>query len=108
MNFTTTLTSKAQVTIPKPVREKLGLKKGTKIDIFPTPDGGFMGRPKRKSNIMKFAGDLAHLDDGRPWKEIREEAEKMAASELVSRYEQLTRNKNAKLFRIKLKNKLTK
>lgn len=101
MNLTTTITSKAQITIPKLVRESLGLKTGTKIDIFPTPDGGFVGRPKRKSNIMKFAGSLAHLDDGRSWKEIREQTEKLAAQELVSKYESLTRRKNAKLYSIK-------
>ena len=84
MNLTTTLTSKAQITIPKLVRERLGLETGMKIDIFSTPDGGFVGRPKRKSNIMKFAGALAHLDDGRPWKEIREEAEKLAVEEWIA------------------------
>lgn len=84
MNLTTVITSKSQITIPKLVREKLGLKKGTKIDIFPMPDGNFVGRPKRKSNIMKFAGDLAHLDDGRPWKEIREDAEKLAVEEWIA------------------------
>lgn len=84
MNLTTTITSKAQITIPKLVRERLGLKTGTRIDIFPTLDGGFMGRPKRASNIMKFAGDLAHLDDGRSWKEIREEAEKLAVEEWIA------------------------
>lgn len=101
MNLTTTITSKAQITIPKLVRERLGLKTGTRIDIFPTLDGAFIGRPKRKSNIMKFAGDLAHLDDGRPWKEIRETTEKLAAQEIASRYERLTGDKNAKLYRIK-------
>ena len=52
---------------------------------------------------MKFAGDLAHLDDGRSWKEIREETERLAARELVSDYEKLTQGKNAKLYRIKFK-----
>lgn len=84
MNLTTTLTSKAQITIPKLVREELGLKIGTKIDIFPIPNGAFIGRPKRKSNIMKFAGSLAHLDDGRSLKEIREEAEKLAVEEWIA------------------------
>lgn len=59
-------------------------------------------KPKRKSNIMKFAGSLAHLDDGRPLKEIREETEKLAAQELVSEYEKLALGKNAKLYSIKL------
>ena len=84
MNFTTTLTTKNQLTLPKPVREKLGLKRGTKIDIFPTLDGGFIGRPRDKSNILEFAGDLSHLDNGRPWKEIRAEAEELAVKEWVS------------------------
>lgn len=84
MNFTTTLTSKSQITIPKPVRERIGLTIGTKIDIFPTLDGGFIGKPKRKSNIMKFAGDLAHLDDGRSWKEIRGEAERLNVEEWIA------------------------
>ena len=84
MNLTTTLTSKAQITIPKYVREELGLEPGVQIDILPGLDGSFVGKPKRKSNIMKFAGDLAHLDDGRPWKEIREEAEKLAVKEWIA------------------------
>ena len=84
MSFTTTLTTKNQLTLPKLVRDKLGIRKGTKIDIFPTLDGGFIGRPKRRSNILEFAGNLAHLDDGRPWKEIRNESEKLAVEEWIS------------------------
>lgn len=84
MSFTTTLTSKNQFTLPKSVRDKIGMKKGTKIDIFPTLDGGFIARPKKKSNILEFAGKLAHLDDGRPWKEVREIAEKLAVEEWIA------------------------
>lgn len=84
MSFTTTLTTKNQLTLPKSVRDKLGLKKGTKIDIFPTLDGGFIGRPRRQSDILEFAGDLADLDDGRSLKEIRDEAERLAVKEWIS------------------------
>ncbi len=102
MSFTTTLTSKNQFTLPKLVRDKLGLKRGAKIDIFPTLDGSsFIGRPKRKSDILKFAGNLANLDDGKSWQEIREETEKLAAQELVTRFKDLTQSKDAKLYRIK-------
>lgn len=94
MQLTTTLTSKAQITIPKLVREELGLKTGTKIDIFPTLDGAFIGRPKRKSNIMKFAGSLAHLDDGRPLKEIREEAERLAVEEWIAQKRPYDKNRS--------------
>lgn len=94
MNFTTTLTTKNQFTLPKPVRDKLGLKKGTKIDIFPTLDGGFIGRPRIQSNILEFAGDLAHLDDGRSLKEIRDEAEKLAVGEWISQKRPYDKNRS--------------
>lgn len=83
MSITTT-TSKGQITIPKEIRDKLGLKPGVKIDIYPTTNG-FIGKPQRKSRIMDFAGSLKHLDDGRPFKEIREQAQKAAAEEIVRR-----------------------
>lgn len=94
MNLTTTLTSKSQITIPKLIRLGLGLKTGTKIDIFPTFNGEFIGRPKRKSNIMQFAGSLARLDNGKPWKEIREEAEKLAVEEWVAKKRPYDKNRS--------------
>lgn len=94
MSFTTTLTTKNQFTLPKPVRDKLGLRKGTKIDIFPTLDGGFIGRPKLKSNILEFAGDLAHLDDGRSLKEIRDEAERLTVREWISQKRPYDKNRS--------------
>lgn len=84
MSFTTTLTSKYQFTLPKSVRDKLGVKRGVKFDIFPTLEGGFVGKPKTQLNILKYAGDLAHLDDGKAWKTIREEAEKKMVKDWVS------------------------
>lgn len=94
MSFTTTLTSKNQFTLPKPVRDRLGLRKGTKIDIFPTLDGGFIGRPKLKSNILEFAGDLVHLDDGRSLKEIKDEAERLAVKEWISQKRPYDKNRS--------------
>ena len=103
MNFTTTLTTKNQLTLPLPVREKLGLKRGIKIDIFPTLDGGFIGKPHRKSRILEFAGRFKHLDDDKSWKEIREEAERLHAQEIANKFERLTTSKSSKLYRIKIK-----
>lgn len=37
--MTTTVTSKGQVTIPKAVRELLGIRPGTKVDFHRTSDG---------------------------------------------------------------------
>lgn len=81
MSFTTTITTKNQMTLPKPVRDRLGVKQGMKFDIYPTPDG-FIGRLKRRSRILDFAGDLKDLDDGNNLKEIREKTQKLAAIEI--------------------------
>ncbi|MFM2044671.1 MAG: hypothetical protein RLY86_3247 [Pseudomonadota bacterium] len=35
----TTVTSKGQVTIPKPVRDKLGIERGSAVDFRLEPDG---------------------------------------------------------------------
>lgn len=35
----TTVTSKGQVTIPKPVRDRLGIQPGTAVDFELAPDG---------------------------------------------------------------------
>jgi AbrB family looped-hinge helix DNA binding protein len=84
MNLTTTTTSKGQMTIPKEIRDRLGLKKGTKIDLLPT-DNGFIGRIRGKANLLKYAGDLKHLDDGKPLAKIRAEAQKLAAQEILDK-----------------------
>lgn len=82
MNLTTTATSKGQVTIPKEIRDKLGLRQGTKIDIALT-ENGFIGRVRGESRILKYAGDLKHLDDGKPLAEIRARAQALAAQEIL-------------------------
>jgi len=42
-----TLTSKGQVTIPKRIREQLGLEAGTKIEFVLDDDGSLHVRPKK-------------------------------------------------------------
>ena len=41
-----TLTSKGQTTIPKAIREQLGLKPGAKLNFSLMPDGTIRVRPK--------------------------------------------------------------
>lgn len=84
MSFTTTITTKNQLTLPKPVRDKLGVKKGMKFDIYPTSDG-FIGRLKRKSRILEFAGDLKDIDNGKDISQIREETQNLAAQKIASK-----------------------
>lgn len=80
MSFTTTITTKNQLTLPKQVRDTLGIKSGMKVNIYPTKDG-FIGKVRKKSKILDFFGSLQYLDDGKPLKHIREQALKLAAQE---------------------------
>ena len=55
MTITATLTSKGQTTIPKEIRESLGLKPGDRITFTLMPGGTVIMRVKSKS-IMQLAG----------------------------------------------------
>jgi AbrB family looped-hinge helix DNA binding protein len=62
MNYTTTITSKGQITIPVQMRRALAIGRGTRLEVYPRLDGNFEMRVIRPSRIMDFAGDLADLD----------------------------------------------
>ena len=53
----TTLTSKGQTTIPKEIRDSLGMKPGDRMTFTLMPDGTVVMRVKRKS-IVALAGVL--------------------------------------------------
>lgn len=57
-----TMTSKGQVTVPKEVREALGLEAGTKLWFVRTPQGYVL--KAAKSSAMGLAGIVAY--DGPP------------------------------------------
>ena len=52
-----TLTSKGQTTIPKGIRDSLGMKSGDRIMFTLMPDGTVLMRLKNKS-VMSLAGSL--------------------------------------------------
>ena len=87
MRFTPVTTTKGQLTIPKSVRDKLGLKSGIRVDIYPT-ENGFIGRLQRKSRILEVLGDLKHLDRGEPLSEIRAKTQELAAKEIASKLDE--------------------
>ena len=49
-----TLTSKGQLTVPKPIRDKLQLDAGTKLDFSIQPDGTISARPLKRSVASIF------------------------------------------------------
>jgi AbrB family looped-hinge helix DNA binding protein len=52
-----TLTSKGQVTVPKEIREELGVKPGDRVTFTAMPDGTVIMRAKTRS-IKDLAGIL--------------------------------------------------
>jgi len=57
MSTESTLTSKGQTTIPKDIRDSLGIKSGDRMTFTLMPDGTVLLRVKNKS-IMSVAGSL--------------------------------------------------
>lgn len=55
--MTVTLTSKGQTTIPKPIRDHLGLQAGDQLDFVIEPDGRVTLRPAT-IDVMDLAGLL--------------------------------------------------
>jgi AbrB family looped-hinge helix DNA binding protein len=47
------LTTKGQATIPKPIREHLGLKPGDRVKFFLHPDGSVVLLPKRPVTVLR-------------------------------------------------------
>ena len=64
MTTAATLTSKGQTTIPKEIRDSLGMKPGDRITFTLMPDGTVTMRVKGKS-IMELAG-LLHKKGRKP------------------------------------------
>ena len=62
----TTLTSKGQMTVPKPVRESLDLRVGDKIIFEETESGDFLLKPKsvdvtKLKSIVDYQGEVKSL-----------------------------------------------
>ncbi len=57
MNTEATLTSKGQTTIPKPIRDSLGMKTGDRMSFTLMPDGVVVMRVKNK-RVSELGGLL--------------------------------------------------
>ncbi len=53
-----TITAKGQMTLPKPIRDHLGVKPGDKVKLFVNPDGTVVLLPARP--ITDLRGMLAY------------------------------------------------
>lgn len=67
----TTVTSKGQVTIPKPVRDLLGLEAGSKVEFRYADDGNIViARADEKKPESRFAKLRGHAGPGMTTDEI--------------------------------------
>ena len=62
---TSTLTSKGQTTIPKAIRDRLGLAPGDRIEYVVEPDGQVVLLPATR-HVHELGGILKHLAPARP------------------------------------------
>lgn len=83
IQYETTLTSKGQFTIPKPIRDRLRVTAGRKF-LVSLEGKSFVATPKRPSNILSFGGMLKDKDDGTPLSKIRLRAQAAAAKEAMT------------------------
>ena len=63
---TSTLTSKGQVTIPKPIRERLGLTAGSRLHFRFLEDGRLVVEPERSGLLGRLPGMLSDFAPSRP------------------------------------------
>jgi antitoxin PrlF len=69
--MSTTVTAKGQVTIPKPVRDLLGLAPGSKVDFHRAADGSIvLVRADKKRPPSRFAKMRGHAGKGLTTDEI--------------------------------------
>lgn len=69
--MTTTVTAKGQVTIPKPVRDLLGIVPGSRVDFRRAADGSVvLTRVDNKQHVSRFAKLRGHAGKGLTTDEI--------------------------------------
>jgi len=63
--MSTTVTAKGQVTIPKPIRDLLGIAPGSKVDFRRAADGSVvLVRADKKRPLSRFASLRGHAGKG--------------------------------------------
>jgi AbrB family looped-hinge helix DNA binding protein len=81
-NTTAKITSKGQITIPKAVRDELGVSAGDSLR-FRVEDGSAVVTPVRKRKLTDFVGIFAVPDDHPAAVKMRELRAKYSGQELV-------------------------
>lgn len=81
MTWIVTVSSKGQLTIPKPLREALKLKAGAKV-FFSLREGRVEMKPVSEG-ILQWQGVLRAEGQATPWEEVRDQVRQAIAEESV-------------------------
>ena len=84
VSYITTLTSKGQFTVPKPIRDRLAVQKGAKFEVVYSSNG-FIAKPKIRPRILDYAGSLSQYDNGTPTNIAIKKAKILRAIELAKK-----------------------
>ena len=75
-----TIDKSGRIVVPKPLRERLGLKPGTELEVLEQPGGVFLRKIEERPALVKIDGLWVHrgiVQPGTNWdrliQEIREE-----------------------------------
>jgi AbrB family looped-hinge helix DNA binding protein len=75
-----TIDKSGRIVVPKPLRERLGLKPGTELEVLEQPDGVFLRKVEEQPALVKIDGLWVHRGTAQPganWdrviQEVREE-----------------------------------
>jgi AbrB family looped-hinge helix DNA binding protein len=82
--FFSTVTSKGQVTIPKDVRDRLGISTGATVSFIVENDGTVRLSIPQYSTIASLAGAAGSLREPHSWDEMREIAREDRSSRKLS------------------------
>lgn len=76
------ITTKGQVTIPAPIRKKLGLNSQDKV-VFELDDGDLKLKPVTKDKFMSLADSVNHEKGEIDFDKLREDMEKDKAKKII-------------------------
>ncbi|MGC1177251.1 MAG: AbrB/MazE/SpoVT family DNA-binding domain-containing protein [Candidatus Saccharimonadales bacterium] len=97
MTYTTTMTSKGQITVPAPIRKKLGIQPGASIDVKLKGNTAVFQLNDWQKGLTKIRADIAAQLKGKgiklpvtdeDFRKLRQEAHKDAARDRYKRYQQ--------------------
>ena len=82
---TATMTSKGQLTVPKEIRDRLGLKPGDQVDFVPLAGNGVSMRKRRVVALRDLLGSLPNNGIAKTLDELEQDLGDVVAEHVMRR-----------------------